>query len=266
MLILHFKTYKNINRKSMNTFADKPLENKRQSVVNAVSQLRNSGESPFQFIDNRPEVIAQRKLHQFANNNQQTQRVAQLQAMVNNRSEQQSQPLQKKPNNTGLPDDLKTGVENLSGISLDNVKVHYNSDKPAQLNAHAYAQGSDIHLAPGQEQHLPHEAWHVVQQAQGRVKPTMQMKGDVPVNDDAGLEHEVDEMGAKVVDFESLVSNQSLQDISNVSGSKEVTQRAYAQNTYRLSTGKTRNIEVEGGGFQAPVGLVPNPLLDRSIL
>ena len=30
-------------------------------------------------------------------------------------------------------------------------------------DALAYAQGSDIHLAPGQEQHLPHEAWHVVQ-------------------------------------------------------------------------------------------------------
>jgi hypothetical protein len=27
---------------------------------------------------------------------------------------------------------------------------------------------------PGQEQHLPHEAWHVVQQKQGRVKPTGQ--------------------------------------------------------------------------------------------
>jgi len=50
--------------------------------------------------------------------------------------------------------------------------VHYNSDKPAQLQAHAYAQGTDIHLASGQEKHLPHEAWHVVQQKQGRVKPT----------------------------------------------------------------------------------------------
>lgn len=77
-----------------------------------------------------------------------------------------------QPNNTGLPDNLKAGVENLSGLSMDHVKVHYNSDKPAQLQAHAYAQGNDIHVAPGQEKHLPHEAWHIVQQAQGRVKPT----------------------------------------------------------------------------------------------
>ena len=110
------------------------------------------------------------------------------------RSEESQTP---RPNNTGLPDNLKSGIESLSGISMDHVKVHYNSSQPAQLNAHAYAQGSDIHVAPGQEQHLPHEAWHVVQQAQGRVKPTMQMKMGVPVNDDAGLEAEADVMGAK---------------------------------------------------------------------
>ncbi len=102
-----------------------------------------------------------------------------------------------KPNNTGLPDNLKAGVESLSGLSLDDVKVHYNSTEPAQLNAHAYAQGTDIHVGPGQEQHLPHEAWHVVQQAQGRVKPTTQMKDGMGVNDNQGLEREADLMGAR---------------------------------------------------------------------
>ena len=100
-----------------------------------------------------------------------------------------------KSNDTGLPDNLKAGAESLSGISLDDVRVHYNSSQPAQLNALAYAQGADIHVGPGQEKHLPHEAWHVVQQAHGRVKPTMQLKDGVPVNDDQGLEHEADVMG-----------------------------------------------------------------------
>ena len=100
------------------------------------------------------------------------------------------------PNLTGLPDDLKTGVENLSGYSLNDVRVHYNSPKPAQLQALAYTQGTNIHVAPGQQEHLPHEAWHVVQQMQGRVKPTVQMKG-VPINDDEGLEREADVMGNK---------------------------------------------------------------------
>lgn len=101
----------------------------------------------------------------------------------------------KKEKNTGLPENLKSGIENLSGYSLDDVKVHYNSDKPAKLHAYAYAQGTEIHIASGQEKHLPHEAWHVVQQKQVRVKPTLQMKGGVNVNDVAGLEKEADVMG-----------------------------------------------------------------------
>lgn len=109
-------------------------------------------------------------------------------------------------NDTGLPDQLKSGIESLSGVSLDHVKVHYNSAQPAELNAHAYAQGNDIHLASGAEQHLPHEAWHVVQQAQGRVKPTAQLKRGVPLNDDAGLEHEADVMGAKALQMRFSVS------------------------------------------------------------
>ncbi|GGI55539.1 hypothetical protein GCM10011430_27130 [Oxalicibacterium solurbis] len=99
----------------------------------------------------------------------------------------------------GLPPQLKSGIEALSGMSMDDVRVHYNSSQPAQLNALAYAQGRDIHVGPGQEQHLPHEAWHVVQQAQGRVQPTMQMKDGVPVNDDHTLEEEADRMGAQAM-------------------------------------------------------------------
>ena len=104
-----------------------------------------------------------------------------------------------RSNQTGLPDNLKSGVESLSGIALDNVKVHYNSDQPALHSALAYAQGSDIHVAPGQEQHLPHEAWHVVQQAQGRVQSPVQKKEGIKVNDDSNLENEADVMGAKAL-------------------------------------------------------------------
>ncbi|MBU7581350.1 MAG: DUF4157 domain-containing protein [Nostoc sp. TH1S01] len=113
----------------------------------------------------------------------------------------------KTPNQTGLPNNLKAGVENLSGYSLDNVRVHYNSPKPAQLQALAYTQGTDIHVAPGQEQHLPHEAWHVVQQMQGRVKPTMQMKG-LQINENEALEREADEMGREALKKRSDVFSQ----------------------------------------------------------
>jgi hypothetical protein len=103
----------------------------------------------------------------------------------------------KRENNTGMPDNLKVGVENLSGIDMSDVRVHYNSSKPAEVGALAYTQGTDVHVAPRQERHLPHEAWHVVQQAQGRVKPTIQLKNGISVNDDKGLEREANVMGER---------------------------------------------------------------------
>ena len=106
-------------------------------------------------------------------------------------------PIQKK-NETGMPDNLKAGIESLSGFSMDDVRVHYNSSKPATVQALAYTQGTDIHVAPGQEKHLPHEAWHVAQQMAGRVSPTTSING-MPVNDNEALEHEADVMGEKAV-------------------------------------------------------------------
>src|SRR4051794_29915410 len=89
-------------------------------------------------------------------------------------------PVQKKPapeavskktpsarTSASLPHALRRNAEALGGFSLADVRVHRDSPEPAKLGAHAFARGSDIHLGPGQEEHLPHEAWHVVQQKQG---------------------------------------------------------------------------------------------------
>lgn len=103
----------------------------------------------------------------------------------------------------GLPGTLKTGIESLSGYSLDDVNVNYNSSAPAKLDALAYARGTDIHIGPGQEEHLPHEAWHVVQQKQGRVLATSQID-NVSINEDTSLEREADEMGAKAFQMKSF--------------------------------------------------------------
>lgn len=161
---------------------------------------------------------------------------------------------EKRPNNTGLPDNLKSGIENLSGYSMDDVKVHYNSDKPVQLNALAYAQGTDIHLAPSQEKHLPHEAWHIVQQKQGRVKPTVQMQG-VQVNDDKWLEKEADNMGKsseswtekQIISQNSSVGTRSTvaqRRIEFISGSSHYEPKLTFIKTWLLQTGKMlRDIE-----------------------
>lgn len=116
-----------------------------------------------------------------------------LNASAANRSPQPS------ANATGLPGALKAGVEALSGLAMDDVRVHYGSAEPAALQAHAFTQGTDIHVAPGQERHLAHESWHVVQQKQGRVRPTLQAKG-VEINDDAALEREADSFGAMALE------------------------------------------------------------------
>jgi len=187
-----------IEKQTMHTHTTQKEENKSPLLAHVSSQ-KSGGELGVSFNDNRLESVAQYQLQEMAHNSPSVQQTAQLQTMANSYTMQQLALVQKKENNTGLPDQLKSGIENLSGYSMDDVKVHYNSPKPAQLQAHAYAQGTNIHIASGQEKHLPHEAWHVVQQKQGRVKPTMQMKGKVNVNDDAGLEKEADVMGNKAV-------------------------------------------------------------------
>ena len=124
--------------------------------------------------------------------------------MANNAVQRAEAP---RPNNTGMPDNLKAGIESLSGFSMDDVRVHYNSSKPATVQALAYTQGTDIHVAPGQEKHLPHEAWHVAQQMAGRVSPTTNING-MPVNDNAGLEHEADVMGEKAVQRKKVIQRE----------------------------------------------------------
>jgi hypothetical protein len=71
------------------------------------------------------------------------------------------------------------------------VRVHYDSAEPARFHAAAFARGDDIHLAPGRRDLLTHEAWHVVQQREGRVPPRLRMNGEA-VNDDRSLEAEAD--------------------------------------------------------------------------
>lgn len=102
-----------------------------------------------------------------------------------------------KAANADLADNLKKGLENLSNHSMENVKVHYNSSQPATLQANAYVQGTDIHIASEQEKHLPHETWKVIGQKEGRVKPTIQLNEKALINDDKGLENEADIMGTK---------------------------------------------------------------------
>ncbi len=102
-----------------------------------------------------------------------------------------------------LPTETRVRMERSFGADLSAVRVHEDAEAAAS-NAEAYTRGTDIHFAPGRYdpsstrglELLGHELSHVVQQAQGRVAPTDQHKGG-GLNDDAGLEHEADELGGK---------------------------------------------------------------------
>ena len=104
----------------------------------------------------------------------------------------------RRAGSTALPDGLRSGIERLSGVALDDVSVRYGSPEPARFDATAYARGGEIHLAPGHEADLAHEAWHVVQQRTGRVAPRSREHG-IAVNDDPALELEAEAMGARAL-------------------------------------------------------------------
>lgn len=140
-----------------------------------------------------PQAVVQRKLDSTFGNLTQGTTAATVQPAGDTTIQAKAEPA---PNDTGLPDTLKQNIEGLSGMSLDGVRVHYNSPAPARLSALAYTEGSNIHVAPGQERTLPHEAWHVVQQRQGRVAATRQLKG-LALNDQPELEREADVMGER---------------------------------------------------------------------
>ena len=101
-------------------------------------------------------------------------------------------------NTTGIPDKMKCQFETYSGMSFDNVRVHYNSDKPKQMQALAYTQADQVYIAPGQERHLGHELGHIIQQCRGQVRAMGSLNGQA-INDSPVLEHEADMIAARIM-------------------------------------------------------------------
>ena len=98
-------------------------------------------------------------------------------------------PVLNAPSQKGqpLPVNLRHNLEANHGVDLSDVKYHIGHEA-TMLGANAFTTGTDIHLAPGNERHLPHEAWHVVQQIQGRVKPPVLAEGLVQVKEERRVE------------------------------------------------------------------------------
>lgn len=156
-------------------------------------------------------------------------------------------------NMTGMPDELKAGLEILSGFDLSDVRVQRNSPKPESMNALAYTRGNTIHLAPNQEKHLPHEGWHVVQQTQGRVKAGQPQSHQTLINTDPRLEAEAVRMGRRAAN-PAIAARQTLQSLTRPrfgDASKKPVQRQV-----RINGGQQRVNEADylPGGSKSGIG------------
>lgn len=170
-------------------------------------------ETSSSFEDNRPEVLAQQELQSTMDSSLQSQEAEDYGDIMNGGGKK------KKVNKTGIPDDLKTKIEQEFEYSLDQVRVHYNSDKPAEYNALAYVEGFDVYIAPGQEEELEHELRHVVQQMKGEVTANTEINGK-GLNDQDHLELKAGKSN-KIKDEES---NKPLRD-EGINASNKVVQR-----------------------------------------
>ena len=102
-----------------------------------------------------------------------------------------------------LPDPVRSKMERAFNADFSGVTVRESSEA-SNLGAYAFTRGTELFFAPGQydpvsqrgQSLIGHELAHVVQQSEGRVAPTVQAKG-MAINDDAGLEAEADDLGAR---------------------------------------------------------------------
>lgn len=168
-------------------FVKKAKQQKQLKKMGAAKESTRATPAQVKKQETIQQIIQKKSPGKVKHTNQQTEQVTNFQ------TKQDGAPAPK----SRLPKVLRDMLEKLSGVSLSDVEVHRNSDKPQKVGALAYTQGNEIHIAPGQEEHLPHEGWHAVQQKQGRVQPTLQMKSGKAVNDDEHLEKEADVMSRK---------------------------------------------------------------------
>ncbi len=125
-------------------------------------------------------------------------------------------------------------MERAFGQDFSKVRLFPDSRRAADMGAVAFTQGSDVHFSPGSWQPhsaagqalLGHELAHVVQQRQGRVKPTGRI-GGAPLNDSPTLEQEADRMGARAAAGQHAIASSGL---ASADGGAGVVQGVFPDN------------------------------------
>ncbi|PTS87754.1 hypothetical protein DBR17_05425 [Sphingomonas sp. HMWF008] len=83
---------------------------------------------------------------------------------------------------------------------------------------------------------MPHEAWHVVQQAEGRVSPTIEL-GGTAINDDTGLEREADRMGEASAAYGRSLGTAGPRAVAPVAGPAAVPASGVVQGVFSIKGG-----------------------------
>jgi hypothetical protein len=134
-----------------------------------------------------------------------------VQTTSTNSNEAATEEPRSETNNAEVPAPLRQKMETAFGENFSAVRVHSGSQKAVALDALAFTQGNDIHLAPGHwmpetrkgQELLGHELTHVVQQSKGYVQAAFSSNGYL-VNDDPFLEQEADVLGTKAAHGEPV--------------------------------------------------------------
>lgn len=126
------------------------------------------------------------------------------------------------PNITGIPDSMKTRFENLSAFSFDDMRIHYNSNKPAQLQALAYTKDNDDKLEKQADLMASEMNAAAFEQQLDSTSPPVQMAWD-PVKAPLGPTNFTN------ADAENAVTNADFASsvFVNISGRSENTKQAY---------------------------------------
>lgn len=123
-------------------------------------------------------------------------------AINNEKMAQAKLEKEKQESSSKMPEEVQAKMENSFGQDFSDVNIHDNSAKAEDMGAKAFAQGKDVHFAPGEfqpntkqgQELIGHELTHVVQQKEGKVQGG-DVNGKDMVNQDPSLEKEADDAG-----------------------------------------------------------------------
>ena len=98
-----------------------------------------------------------------------------------------------------LPNKLLFAAKSLTGLSLENVDVIYDSPKTEQYQSDGFVKNNEIHLAKGNKGLIGHETWHMIQRIQNRVRTGEKTNPHFTINKNKNLENEAHIMGDKLM-------------------------------------------------------------------